>query len=89
MQRTVLTVDSANGMSAVLDIEKWMFIPPELSVHILRPPVGQWLHLDAVTEVAPGWTGLTTGTLSDRHGPVARSAQSLFVARQPEAPPER
>ncbi|GLY22284.1 thioesterase family protein [Micromonospora sp. NBRC 101691] len=86
MQRTVLTVDSANGMSAVLDIEKWMFVPPELTVHVLRPPDGEWLHLAAVTEVAPGCAGLTTGTLSDRHGPVARSAQALFVARQPEPP---
>lgn len=88
-QRAVLTVDSANGMSAVLDIEKWMFIPPELTVHLLRPPVGEWLHLAATTQVAPGSVGLTTGTLSDRYGPVARSTQTLLVARHPEPPPGR
>lgn len=86
VQRAVLTVDSANGMSAVLDIEKWMFIPPELTVHLFRPPEGEWLHLAAVTEVAPGRAGVTTATLSDRHGPAARSAQSLFVAPHPEPP---
>lgn len=79
VQRTVLSVDSANGISAELDIRAWGFVPPELTVHLLRPPVGEWLCLDAETSLGPGFPGLTTSTLFDAAGPVARSAQTLLV----------
>ncbi|MCQ4045264.1 thioesterase family protein [Streptantibioticus rubrisoli] len=81
-QRTVLSADSANGVSAVLDIRQWGFVPPELTVHLLRPPVGEWLCLDAETSLGPGRAGLATATLYDEDGPVARSAQSLLVHRR-------
>lgn len=78
-QRVVFAADSANGISAVLDLGRWLFIPPELTVHIGRPPTGEWLRLAATTSLPPGGTGLTVAELSDRLGPVARSAQSLLV----------
>lgn len=79
-QRVVLTADSANGVSAELDIDRWLFIPPELTVHLTREPAGEWLCLDAVSRLAPGGAGLATATLSDLRGPVARSAQAMLVA---------
>jgi hypothetical protein len=79
VQRVVLSADSANGVSAELDIEEWGFVPPELTVHLLRPPRGEWLCLDAETTVGPGRIGLAVSTLHDAHGPVARSAQSLLI----------
>lgn len=82
VQRVALTADSANGVSAVLDIGAWMFIPPELTLHLMRPPVGEWLCLVAQSLVRPGAVGLATATLHDRHGPVAQSAQSLLVRRR-------
>ncbi|MGY3676822.1 thioesterase family protein [Streptomyces sp. TE33382] len=81
-QRTVLSVDSANGISAELDIRDWGFVPPELTVHLLRPAHGDWLCLDAESSIAPGRPGLTTATLYDADGPVARSAQTLLVHRR-------
>ena len=81
VQRVALTADSANGVSAVLDISAWMFVPPELTLHLLRPPAGEWLCLAAQSLVRPGTIGLATATLHDRNGPVARSAQSLLVRR--------
>lgn len=82
LQRLALTADSANGVSAVLDIRTWAFIPPELTLHVLRPPSGEWLCLEAASLVRPGTVGLAVATLHDQFGQVARSAQSLFVARQ-------
>lgn len=80
LQRTVLTADSANGVSGVLDIADWSFIPPELTVHMLRPPDGEWLCMAATSDVRPGAVGLATATLHDRHGLVARSAQALLIS---------
>lgn len=82
VQQVALTADSANGVSSVLDIRSWTFTPPELTIHLLRPPVGEWLCLDAVSMVQPNSVGLAMATVFDRRGPVARSAQSLFVSRR-------
>lgn len=82
VQRAVLTADSANGVSARLDIREWGFVPPELTVHLERPARGEWLCLEAGTTIAPGRPGLATSTLYDADGPVARSAQTLLVHRR-------
>jgi len=81
-QRLIAIADYANGLSWRLDIGSWQFIPPELTLHILRPPRGEWICLDAVTDLQTEGVGLTTAHLFDQQGPVARSAQSLFIARR-------
>lgn len=81
-QRLILSADSANGVSSPLDIRSWQFIPPELTVHILRPPVGEWICLDAHTHLQPEGIGLTTADLFDAHSLVGRSAQTLLVSRR-------
>ncbi|MCP2163712.1 thioesterase family protein [Goodfellowiella coeruleoviolacea] len=83
--------DSASGVSSRLDIRHWLFINTELTVHLYRQPVGEWIGLDARTEIGPGGVGLATSVLHDSAGPVGRSAQALLVRprdqRQPAADP--
>lgn len=78
LQRLVAAADSANGMSAALDIRSWRFIPPELTVHVVRDPVGAWICIDAETTLAAGM-GLAEARLLDPHGLVGRSTQALLV----------
>ena len=80
LQRVLAVADSGNGVSAVLPLDEWLFINPELTVHLRREPRGEWICLDAATSIQPGGAGLATSTLSDLHGPVARGAQTLYVA---------
>jgi hypothetical protein len=80
LQRVLAVADSGNGVSTVLDWDSHLFINPELSVHVLREPRGEWVCLDARTEIAAGGAGLASSVLSDRDGPVARGAQSLLIA---------
>jgi Thioesterase-like superfamily len=82
LQRVLAVADSGNGVSSVLDWGSHLFINTELTVHVLREPVGEWICLDAQTEIAAGGAGLASSVLSDRTGPVARGAQALFVARR-------
>jgi acyl-coenzyme A thioesterase PaaI-like protein len=82
VQRLMTCVDSASGVSAVLDIAAWAFMNTELTVHVLRPPVGEWLCLQAVTMLSSGSVGLATSEVYDERGLVARSAQALLVARR-------
>jgi hypothetical protein len=80
LQRVLAVADSGNGISAELDVEAWYFINPELTVHLHREAVGEWVCLDAHTSVSPGGVGLATSVLSDLQGPVGVGAQSLLVA---------
>lgn len=81
-QRLIAITDSANGVSSRLDIKAWQFVPPELTLHCLRPMLGEWVCLSATTHLQEEGIGLTTANLFDEQGLVGRSAQSLFIARR-------
>jgi hypothetical protein len=80
LQRVLAVADSGNGISSELDLRRWHFINPELTVHLHREPVGEWICLDAATTISPGGVGLATSVLSDLDGPVGVGAQTLLVA---------
>ena len=80
LQRVLAVADSGNGISAVMSWEEWLFINPELTVHLRREARGEWICLDAATTIAPGGTGLARSTLSDAEGVVGHGTQSLLVA---------
>jgi Thioesterase-like superfamily len=80
LQRVLAVADSGNGISAVMSWDEWLFINPELTVHLRREPRGEWICLDAATAIAPDGTGLARSTLSDADGIVAHGSQSLLVA---------
>jgi hypothetical protein len=79
-QRVMAVADSGNGVSNVLDWAQNLFINTELTVHFVREPVGEWVCLEAQTQIAQGGAGLASSVLSDRTGPVARGAQALLIA---------
>jgi hypothetical protein len=81
LQRLLTCVDSASGASAALDPAEWNFLNTELTVHVLRPPVGEWVCLRAETTLGTGAVGLAAAEVYDEKGLVARSAQALLVAR--------
>jgi hypothetical protein len=55
-QRLALVADSANGIGAPLDLRRWLFVNTELTLHLHRPPRGEWIGVDARTAVGrPGW----------------------------------
>jgi hypothetical protein len=79
LQRVLAVADSGSGVSSVLPFEGWLFINPELTVHVAAPPQGEWICLDAQTTVDRTGFGLATSRLFDRERLVARGAQSLLV----------
>jgi len=82
LQRVLAVADSGSGISAELDLTIWHFINPELTVHLHREAVGEWICLQAQTAISPGGVGLATSVLSDLDGPIGVGAQSLLVARR-------
>jgi len=82
VQRLMVCADSGNGVAAALDPAQWAFLNTELTVHVLRPPVGEWLCLDARTTLGPGNVGVAASSVYDEQGLVAWAAQALLVSRR-------
>ena len=80
LQRTMLAADGGNGVSAPLDWSDFIFINTDLSVHLLRPPEGEWVCLDSVTHV--DGLGMTDTALWDERGRIGRAAQTLLVRKR-------
>ncbi len=82
LQRAVLLGDSASGISPTLDWSQWSFLNIDLDVHLARPVLGDWLLMDAATQLGPNGSALARSTLADVHGPVGATAQTLVVAQR-------
>lgn len=78
-QRVLAAADSGNGAGSALPLDTWLYVNTELTVHLLRPPVGEWVCLDAATTIGPTGGGLVVTVLSDEAGEVGRGAQALLV----------
>jgi hypothetical protein len=81
--RVVAAADFGNGVSRILPVDRYAFVNPDLTVHLYRLPVDEWVCLDAITRLDPrpggGSVGLAESALYDRDGRIGRSAQSLIV----------
>jgi acyl-coenzyme A thioesterase PaaI-like protein len=79
LARVALIADSGSGVSAELDWSVWSFLNVDLDIHLARPPVGEWLLMDAVTRLGPHGSALARSTLSDVRGEVGAGLQTLVV----------
>jgi hypothetical protein len=80
LQRLAAAGDFGNGISAALDWSRYVFINPDLTLYIDRPPEGAWICLDARTIIPPGGVGIAESVLYDQRGRVGRAIQALLVA---------
>jgi hypothetical protein len=83
LQRLAMVVDSANGIGAALDPERFMFMNTDTVVHLHRVPAGTDFALRARASIGPDGIGVTTAEIFDRQGFIGTSAQTLLVQRMP------
>jgi hypothetical protein len=82
----VMLSDFGNGISQPVDPRQWSFANVDISVHMARRPVGEWLLADAEAMLHGRGVGLTDMVLADRSGPFGRAHQTLFIApREPRS----
>ncbi len=81
-QRVAVAADSGNGISAVLDYPRFSLVNSDLTIHLLRRPVGEWICLAARTYLGMQGSGLAESALYDTKGLIGRAAQSLAVRSQ-------
>jgi hypothetical protein len=82
LQRVLVTADVGNGVSASLDYRRYLFINVDLTVHLERMPVGEWVCVDARTLPQPSGNGTAESVLSDESGRIGRALQTLLVAER-------
>lgn len=78
-QRMVAAADFSNGVSSVLPFDTWLFINPDLTVHIHAPAEGEWVGVDATTHLSSKGAGTVVSGLYDVRGRVGWAVQSLLV----------
>ncbi|GAA1172497.1 thioesterase family protein [Pseudonocardia alaniniphila] len=79
LQRLAVLADTANGAASPLDLTNWLFVNTELTMHLHRPPAGEWMAVAAETVLGPTGTGTVSGLLFDERGHTGRSAQSVVL----------
>lgn len=72
-------LDIANGMSVREDPRRVAFPNVDLTAHLVRDPVGEWVGLDTSVTFGTDGRGLTSSVLHDVEGVVGGVAQSLTV----------
>ncbi len=83
VQRAAAAADFGNGVSGGLPFEQFIYINPDLTVHLLREPVGDWIGMRTAshygtTDTSTG-AGFAESALYDADGRVGRSVQSLLL----------
>jgi hypothetical protein len=78
-QRAMVAADSGSGVGAALDLARYRFLNPEITVHLARPPEGEWIAVDSGTVLSTSGTGIATTRLWDTRGVVGQAAASLMV----------
>jgi Acyl-CoA thioesterase C-terminal domain/Acyl-CoA thioesterase N-terminal domain len=82
LQRALVAADVGNGISAVLDWQRYLFINVDLSVHLERMPEGEWVCVDAITLAQPSGIGTAESVLWDERGRIGRAVQTLLIAKR-------
>lgn len=83
LQRVGAAADFPNGISSVVPwAGEWLFINPDLTVTLARPPAGEWVALDARTVPGDDGIGFAEARLFDERGRIGRATQSLLFDRR-------
>ena len=77
--RVAAAADFGNGVSRVVDFDRFLFVNTDLTIHLHREPQGEWVLLDSRTWLERAGLGLAHSRLHDERGPLGLAAQSLFV----------
>jgi hypothetical protein len=79
IERVAVAADSGNGISAILDFRRYVFVNSDLSINLLRVPAGEWICIESRTLLGPTANGLAEARIYDEQGLVGRSTQSLVI----------
>lgn len=77
--RACAIADFASGISNEVHPERMTYINADLTVHVFRDPVGEWILVDASTALGRRGIGVATSSLYDSSGRFGATTQSLLL----------
>jgi acyl-coenzyme A thioesterase PaaI-like protein len=80
--RAALFSDFGNGLAPILDPAEYSFLNADITLHLARLPVGEWLHLSCRTLDGGHGLGMVHTALGDALGPIGWAHQSLLFQRR-------
>lgn len=81
--RAMASSDFSNGFSRSQALVGYGNINPDLTTHLFRQPIGEWILLDAFTTRGDFGRGIADSRLADVHGYFGRTVQSLILSKNP------
>lgn len=72
-------IDIANGVTPRKSPEEVLFPNLDLTAHLFRVPVGEWVGFDTTVSYGAHGIGLTHSVLHDEFGPLGTSQQTLTI----------
>ena len=78
-QRICPLADCGNALSRLAEPDRMGFVNTDLTIHLHRQPVGDWLGSPPESAWNADGIGLSDALLFDAHGPVGRAMQTLFI----------
>ncbi len=79
-QRAAAAADFANGIGSSVAFDgSSLFINPDLTVHLWREPVGEWVGMESVMRTSSTGIGLSDSAMWDQQGRIGRGNQSLLL----------
>lgn len=77
--RVCAAADFGNGLSRIIGFDTHVFVNTDLTITLLREPVGDWVLMDSVTAIDPSGIGWAASALHDERGGIGHAHQTLFV----------
>jgi hypothetical protein len=63
-------------------VDDWIFLNPDLTLHLARPPEGEWIGLEAFTLPSDQGVAMAESAVYDDRGRLGRAVQSLLLQRR-------
>lgn len=79
LMATAAAADHGNGLSMAVDPRAVGFANADLTVHLVRPPAGEWVHLESDTRMGTLGCGIAASRLADAHGSFGHATQTLVI----------
>jgi hypothetical protein len=81
--RLAAIADFTSATASYLDPTEWSAVNPDVTVHVLREPVGDWIAVDSTSYYARDGIGHSRAGLYDVEGFVGTGATSAVLDRRP------
>jgi hypothetical protein len=80
--RLATLADMANGNSQFLDPTAYLFVNPDISLHLHRLPRGPWIGMRSISYPQPHGIGMADTAVYDLDGRIGRILQSQYLDRR-------